>query len=194
MGIPITTRFSNSGGSAEFAAAPGSGTTWVSYGLFDAVADAFGAANTAGFSADWLDMSRHTAMTAEIGEKTKSPEQVAFEKRKARLISAVSAMREASPNWQGTQTRVNESSAQSAKKFLECLPGNAILPRLAPDGEGDIMFVWETPGQRNCVVTVEKRSLHVACGIGTPEVEQVDAQRFLGVRIPRSILKHIPTK
>jgi hypothetical protein len=191
----ITTRYDNSGGLAEFATATGSGATWLSYGISHyGAADAFRVSETTGFSTDWFDMSRHTARSASVGDKTKSPEQVAFEKRKARLVNAVNAMRVSSPNWDGTQTRVNEASAQSAKKFLECLPGNAILPRVAPDGEGDVMFVWDAPGQSNCIVTVEKRLLHLACGLGTAGVKHVNEQRFLGVQVPQSILKHIPTK
>jgi len=190
-GIHVRYR-NNSGGPAEFEAVPGSGSMWLSCGTSDIFAGA--AAATAGILTAWFDASLHTAMSATISEKTKSPEQIAFEKGKERLIGAVNRMRSSSPNWRGAQTRVSEESAQSAKKFLDCLPGNAILPRVAPDGEGDIMFVWDAPGHPNCVVTVEKHSLHLASGLGTPEAMHVDDKRFLGVQIPRSILKHIPLR
>lgn len=126
-------------------------------------------------------------------EKTKSSEQVAFENRKARLISIVNSMKMSAPNWYGTTTTVNETSAASAEKFIKCLPGNAVLPRVAPDGEGDIMFVWEGPNE-NCIVTVERQTLHLVCKLGTPEVQQIPSQQFLGFQIPPTILAHIPTK
>jgi hypothetical protein len=133
-----------------------------------------------------------TETPGTISENTKSPEQIAFEKRKARLITAVNTMKRSAPNWYGSSTSVNDLSAQSAEKFLRCLPGNAVLPRVAPDGEGDIMFVWDGP--QSCVVTVERRALHLACKLGTPDAKHVDARRFLGVRIPAAILEHIPSK
>jgi hypothetical protein len=127
-----------------------------------------------------------------ISESTKSPEQIAFEKRKARLIAAVNVMKQSAPNWSGSAASVNDLSAQNAEKFLQALPGNALLPRVAPDGEGDIMFVWDGP--QTCVVTVEKRALHLACQLGTPQEQHIAQQRFLGVRIPTAILDLIPSK
>jgi hypothetical protein len=129
-----------------------------------------------------------------ISEKTKSLEQVEFETRKARLMAVVDGMRTSAPNWNGSLAVVNDVSAQSAQKFLRCLPGNAILPQVAPDGEGDIMFVWDGPTTPSCVVVVEKNALHLVSGIGTPEARQIDQQRFLGVRIPPIILDQIPSK
>lgn len=129
-----------------------------------------------------------------ISSSTKSPEQSRFEVKKARLIDAVRAMKKSAPNWSGSPTRVNDVSALSAEKFLDCLPGNTPLPRVAPDGEGDIMFVWDEPGKPKCVLTVERRSLHLACGLGTAGVKHIDDQRFLGVRIPQPILENLPSK
>jgi hypothetical protein len=186
-----STRYSNSGGLIEVVGISDSGSyacvTYAgSYSISGGVAET-------GFANIRIDKFQQTATPTELlSDKTKSPEQVEFENRKARLIDTVTAMRNSAPNWSGATARVRESSAQSAKKFLECLPGNALLPRVAPDGEGDVMFVWD--GQQSCVVTVEKRDLHLACGLGTPNAQHVDAQRFLGVKIPKSILDRIPRR
>jgi hypothetical protein len=186
--------YRNSGGSMEIDGSPGSGGySWITYAYPASIYG--GVADITGFEDVFLGGFKQTAVPVEPNsDETKSPQQIEFEKRKARLIDAVTAMRTSAPNWSGIDTRVRDSSSQSAKKFLECLPGNAILPRVAPDGEGDVMFVWELPGQQNCVVTVENRRLHLASDLGTPNARHVDAQRFLGVRIPKPILDRIPTR
>ncbi|HLZ03426.1 MAG TPA: hypothetical protein VKR55_14905 [Bradyrhizobium sp.] len=185
--------YRNSGGITEITGTPDSGGVfWVTYALSVYA----GVAEMTGYSNFAVGQFQQTAAPVDpVGDKTKSSEQVEFEKRKARLIDAVTAMKSSAPNWSGRGTRVSEASAQSAKKFLECLPGNARLPRVAPDGEGDVMFVWDNlPGGQSCVVTVEKRDLHLACGLGTPEAQHVDAQRFLGLKIPKAIFDRIPSK
>lgn len=124
---------------------------------------------------------------------TKSPEQLRFEERRSRLIEAVSGMKHSAPNWSGAASAVREESANSAVRFLRCLPGDAFLPRVAPDGEGDIMFVWDG-AIGNCIVTVEKRALHLVSEPGTANVQQVGPLQFLGFRIPPTIMAHIPRK
>jgi hypothetical protein len=202
-GTEVKTQYAgNSGEPAEVVGIKGSGgvsQTIVGSSFGDFLATYMSHIATmgmAGLTPVYVDANLATATpVGTISEKTKSPEQIAFEKRKARLVDAVRAMRKSAPNWYAlTSMRVNDLSAQSAEKFLECLPGNALLPRVAPDGEGDIMFVWGDPGQPNCVVTVEKRALHLARGLGTPNVQHVDGRRFLGVQIPRPILERIPSK
>jgi hypothetical protein len=135
-----------------------------------------------------------TKTPGTISEKTKSAEQLAYENRKARLIDAVNVMKRSAPNWSGSSTRISDLSAQSAERFLRCLPGDAVLPRVAPDGEGDVMFVWDGQNQQSCVVTVEQHALHLACQLGTPQEQHIAEQRFLGVRIPTAILERIPSK
>jgi hypothetical protein len=127
-----------------------------------------------------------------ISEETKSPEQVAFEKRKARLISALMAMKVSAPNWSGYTSVVREPSAMTAEKFLNSLPGNSALPKVAPDGEGDVMFVWDDPN--SCIVIVEPRMLHLVSKPGTGDSKQVRSQQFLGVIIPPAIQQYIPLK
>jgi hypothetical protein len=125
---------------------------------------------------------------------TKSTEQIRFEERRSRLISIVDGMKRSAPNWSGLATVVREDSANNAVQFLRCLPGDAILPRVAPDGEGDVMFVWDGSQTDNCVVTVEKQLLHLVSKPGTPDVQQVGPQQFLGFSIPSSIQSLIPRK
>jgi hypothetical protein len=174
----------SSGGTVYQAASSGftMGLPALQYGM-----SVTGSAETYGFAT-----SAKTPGT--ISEKTKSAEQLAYENRKARLIDAVNIMKRSAPNWSGASTRINDLSAQSAERFLRCLPGDAVLPRVAPDGEGDVMFVWDSQNQQSCIVTVEQRALHLACQLGTSQEQHIAQQRFLGVRIPTAILDRIPSK
>ncbi len=196
----------NSGAPAVVAGVPSSGT-WTDFltlGSFH-IADAFPSfyvetlgpygPSATGFSGMHFPIkyAAESTPSSSAREPTKSDEQVAFEKRKARLIAAVNNMKVSAPNWYGGSATVNDNSASSAEKFIRSLPGNALLPRVAPDGEGDIMFVWDGPNE-NCIVTVERRTLHLVCKLGTPEVQHIPSQRFLGFQIPPAILAHIPTK
>jgi hypothetical protein len=136
-----------------------------------------------------------TAGTPSVSNSAglKSKAQLDFEYRRERLIAAVLEMKRSAPNWSGIASVVRAESADSAVSFLNSLPGDAILPRVAPDGEGDVIFVWD-PANGNCVVTVEKRLLHLAAKLGTDAELHVVPQQFLGFSIPSSILKHIPRK
>jgi hypothetical protein len=188
----IQRNVSNSGDPTQVVGIPGSGGgayTWTTIGL-PALGNFLSFQYYYGMQATGFETPYATP--GPISERTKSAEQIAYETRKARLIAAVEAMKRSAPNWSGSASTVNNLSAQSAEKFLNCLPGNAVLPRVAPDGEGDVMFVWDGP--QSCVVTVEKRALHLACRLGTPQMMQLDARRFLGVQIPAAILEHIPSK
>jgi hypothetical protein len=149
---------------------------------------------TAGSFGLYATISRASGTAGNVATKSeKSPEQDAFEKHRARLIAAVASMKETAPNWYSANAKVSEGSASTAEKFLRCLPFGSALPKVAADGEGDIMFVWEGPSV-NCIVTVEPKTLHLVSNPGSKGVQQIDAQKFLGVQIPPTILRHIPSK
>jgi hypothetical protein len=179
----------------EVIGAAGSGTTGrysdnFSFGISGSYSD-IATGTTGAYSSTYVPALGTPNVSSTTG--TKSPEQLRFEERRSRLIEAVSGMKHSAPNWSGTASVVREESANSAVGFLRCLPGDAFLPRVAPDGEGDIMFVWDGP-IGNCVVTVEKRSLHLVSEPGTANVRHIGPLQFLGFRIPPTIMAHIPRK
>jgi len=116
-----------------------------------------------------------------------------FEAHRSRLISALRRMKETAPTWSGRAANVSAGSALTAEQFLFSLPSSVALPKVAPDGEGDVMFVWDAPG-RECVVTVEPKLLHLVSKPGDPRGVQINSQRFLGIQIPPSIMRHLPHK
>jgi hypothetical protein len=126
------------------------------------------------------------------GEPEADEHDVEFNAQRARLIRAVRGLKDSAPNWSGAQTKVSAGAALTAEQFLFCLPPTVILPKVAPDGEGDVMFVWDQPS-KECVVTVEPKSLHLVTKPGDPTGVQVSAQQFLGIQIPPSVLRHLPS-
>lgn len=133
--------------------------------------------------------------TAYISSEATGPsaEELEFEKHRERLIKALHSIKQNSPNWSGADSSISEASAATAERFLNCLSSRSVLPKIAADGEGDVMLVWEDDAV-SCVVTVEPQLLHLISGPGTRGTQRIDAQRFLGVQIPPSILRHIPVK
>jgi hypothetical protein len=125
--------------------------------------------------------------------ETDHPSDTEFETRRSRIIAAVRRLKDSAPNWSGVSTKVDAGSALTAERFLFCLPSTVALPKVAPDGEGDVMFVWDEPGKQ-CIVVAEPKLLHLVSKPGDPTGVQISAQRFLGIQIPPSILRHLPAK
>jgi hypothetical protein len=152
-------------------------------------------------------MAFHTAVShaayriSEVSGTPRSPvrgeegdeRDAEFETRRSRLIAALRRLKDSAPTWSGVSTKINPASALTAEQFLLRLAPAVALPKVAPDGEGDVMFVWDQPG-KECVVTVEPKLLHLVSKPGDPAGVQISAQRFLGIQIPPSILRHLPTK
>jgi len=131
--------------------------------------------------------------TGVYADQDTSSSRLAFDTRRARLEGVIKDMLKVAPSWDGSETKVSPESALTALKFIGSLPSNRRLPQVAPDGEGDIMFVWQPPNG-DCIVTVQDKLIHLVNAPGSPDVEHVDAQRFLGEHIPVLVLQYIPAK
>jgi hypothetical protein len=142
----------------------------------------------------YMDVSRVSGTAHAAPEKARpSREQIVFEAQRERLISAIRDMIDSSPNWSGETSKISDGSAKTAENFLRCLSDRNQLPKIAADGEGDVMLVWEDGGI-SCIVTVEPKLLHLISKPGGRGARRIDAQRFLGVQIPPTILRQIPVK
>lgn len=83
------------------------------------------------------------------------------------------------------------ASVETAIAFLRKLPLHCQLPKAAPDSDGDIMMVWETPDY-TILLTVAKWRLHAAVDPGTTRSEHIDNVPFDGDLIPARILNRLP--
>jgi hypothetical protein len=139
------------------------------------------------------DAAAYDEAAFQISTSDLSSTTLEYEDRKARLQGLISRMIKEAPSWDGEPTRVEVRTALTAIRFLKVLPPDRELPKLAPDGEGDLLFVWQPP-HGNCIVTVEGDLLHMVDQPGTQHVQHFDPIRFIGHRIPVSILHAIPFK
>ena len=83
------------------------------------------------------------------------------------------------------------ASIEAAIAFLRKLPAYCQLPKAAPDSDGDIIMVWETPDYA-ILLTVAKWRLHAAVDPGTTRSEHIDNVPFDGELIPTRILSRLP--
>lgn len=116
-----------------------------------------------------------------------------YEERRLQLRTIIDQMVVDAPSWDSDGAKVHSLSALTAQRFLTALPSNRELPKVAPDGEGDVLFVWEPP-QGDCIVTVQHNLLHMVDRPGTRFAAHFDSVPFAGFHIPISILHAIPTR
>lgn len=116
-----------------------------------------------------------------------------YEDRRAKLQELIDRMVTAAPSWDGEPLQVSNEAAATAIRFLRVLPSNRELPKVAPDGDGDVILIWEPP-HGNCIVTVQDNCLHVVDQPGSKHVKHIDAEPFRSARIPISVLHVLPMK
>ena len=113
---------------------------------------------------------------------------------RAALVLTIQEMETHPPSWDGGDaTPVTQEASETAVRFLNLLPNNRELPKVAGDGEGNVILVWEPP-HGNCLVTIEPNVLHMVNQPGSQAVEHIDNQPFDGVHFPVAILSAIPFK
>lgn len=149
---------------------------------------------TAGSFPLYTTVTRASGTAHAEPQKRSGPEAAAFIEQRERLISAINSMRTSAPNWAGREARISNGAASTAEKFLRCLTERHVLPKVAADGEGDVMLVWGDDTNIICIVTVEPKLLHLIGKPGTRGAQRIDAQRFLGVQIPPTVLRQIPVR
>jgi hypothetical protein len=144
----------------------------------------------------WLDPSSSSSVELDIRNESlgdHSSELFEYDDRKLKLEAIIDSMVLQAPSWDSEPMTVSAQAARTAKRFLQALPRNRELPKVAPDGEGDLLFVWEKP-YGSCIVTVQPNVLHLVDRANTRYAEHIDAQCFVGYQIPISILHAIPLR
>lgn len=87
---------------------------------------------------------------------------------------------------------LNEEAALVAKRFLELLPPDRELPKIAPDGDGGLMMAWEGDPRETVVIGVFGKFLYAVVAPGTQESLHVAEERFDHDTIPSTILDVVP--
>jgi hypothetical protein len=90
----------------------------------------------------------------------------------------------------GSCGEMNPDTVRFARKLLSQLKSKHMLPRIAPDGEGDLMMVWDNPP--TLLVTVEGKALHAVLHPGSPRSRHIPPVEFVGEAVPGEIAAFIP--
>jgi len=113
--------------------------------------------------------------------------KVNHEKQIARLVDLVGRLEAL------TENKIEPEVLHSAKSFLLNLPKTHETPKVAPDGEGGIIFAWEV-GKTVRILSVDSLCLHLVIinkGQSTSYLEDIDYEEG---KIPELILDNLPRK
>ena len=86
---------------------------------------------------------------------------------------------------------LNQVSVDRSICFIRELPAKYALPKVSPDGEGDIFLVWEAP--QPVLLTVEGNLIHAVINPGANDSLHLDDLEYIGGEIPIAVLEAIPT-
>ena len=89
---------------------------------------------------------------------------------------------------------VTIEAAETAKRFLDAMPLDRELPKVASDGDGGLYMAWEMPGRPTVLVGVVDGLVYAVLAPGTPESRHIPEMQFDGVTIPAEILSLIPVR
>jgi hypothetical protein len=143
---------------------------------------------------DGLDVIRRVArVTANFTDVAVLPGQylsaavVAREKMRDLLITSVHRFAAESVD----AYRVSAETAEASVGFIKALGGTMQLPKIAPDGEGGLMAVWDD-GDAPIALVVDNWNMHLVTGATTPRAQYFDSLPFDGTRLPEELVVSIP--
>jgi hypothetical protein len=90
-------------------------------------------------------------------------------------------------------TRVDHLSAETALAFIRAMPADRAFPKLAADGEGGLIFLWESQ-ERKAMITVDGGLLWLVRQPGEPDSFHFSPLRFDGETIPRIVIESLPRR
>lgn len=118
----------------------------------------------------------------------------AAERTRAKLIGVIKHLATTPITWtERDPIPIDKISAETAIGFIYQLPPDRAFPKVAPDGEGGIMLVWDSRLQKE-LITVDRTTLLLVDNPGQPNSHHFRPLRFDGERIPPIILEHLPRR
>jgi hypothetical protein len=119
---------------------------------------------------------------------------LAAERTRATLVGLIKHLATTPITWtERDPIRIDKISAETAIGFIHQLPPDRAFPKVAPDGEGGIILVWDSGSQKE-LITVDRTSLLLIENPGQPSSYHFRPLRFDGERIPPIILEHLPRR
>ena len=115
-------------------------------------------------------------------------ELLSRETGKRMLRSLVERMYRAPLSWEIEKPAgLVEDTMLAALAFIDLLPDNVSLPRIAPDGEGGLTLRWDTGNDRSHLLGIDSWRLHFVFNAGRHDALYLEDVRFTGQTIPDEI-------
>ncbi len=123
-----------------------------------------------------------------------TPDAVCAVEERKRLLDLIARFqRHGFSQVAGREGRVSAKAAAAACDFIKLLPYDAVMPRIAPDGEGGLVAVWDRPNGALLVV-IDDTHLHIVANAMTPNARYYDQLPFQpdSMRLPAEVLTVMP--
>ena len=89
-------------------------------------------------------------------------------------------------------TRITQETRASANVLVSSLSQSKQLPKIAPDGDGSLMLLWEN-GNQSVLLTVDGWKMHVVFSPATPAATYIENIPYDGVTLPSEVFAAIPS-
>jgi hypothetical protein len=117
-----------------------------------------------------------------------------IERARSELLAAIRYLAKTPITWSEREPApIDRLSAETALAFIRCMPADRAFPKLAPDGEGGIMFVWDSQ-ERKAMITVDRAFLLLVIHPGESDSYHFRPLRFDGETIPPIIVEELPRR
>lgn len=114
-------------------------------------------------------------------------------RERERLISLVGQMNQDGHSCtRDHPSKVSDESAATARALFEILLPSRETPKIAPDGEGGLIAVWDDPAS-SVVLVIDNWKLHLVVNAATPDARYFDDVPFDGEHLPDVIIQSIPS-
>jgi hypothetical protein len=91
----------------------------------------------------------------------------------------------------GPWARVSLDARDAGISFIRGLGSRARLPKVTPDGEGNLLLVWEKV-EGPLMVVVDGPRVHMVKRAATPQSEHIADLPFINGRVPAEVLCEVP--
>jgi hypothetical protein len=120
--------------------------------------------------------------------KLANADTIRYEKKREELITLVKQLSSDPFSWNSNaHCVVDGDTAIAATRFLSRIPTPWKLPRLAPNGEGGLIMIWDHDASQAIVVVTEWK-LHLVSNPGTSAAAYIDDEPFDGETIPTEFI------